>query len=855
MAYGAGDKPAKVVKRKPRVVKAPAGDIASSGGDYGTTEAKRGAKTKVVKRNTRAVYADQPVAQRKVILKKASGSTGATVRAEHQRRVVRNRELAASRALHDVPTDADLARAQAFNAAHPVKHDDGKGGLFATALNVTSKAAPGVAAAAFPAVTSALAGIDKLTGAKTVKTARKTVEHIPTDAAELAVTTPSSIAKLGSTAAHHPEKVPGMLAQPYEDLYHHPGKAITEHPVSTFLMVDPALKLPGRGLGRVARLAGKQTLERPAATLPGTALSEARTGSRDVVVRKIQARKDARSGPVRITDVGIKRRVDEFYGAAQRHVQRTTAAAVKQAKERGLQGDDFQNHVSGAVGAARQRIDERFGQEFGSTYQRTPEGVILKPKQADHGVLHDDAADAAAIADRVPFDATVKPVGDQYAVVPTVAVKRLNHHQGVGTTKALGAKLMRVSRRQFTQTVLPFSPKWLTGQAVEAGLRSLVMGAGPTSYLRASKLIGEMERQAPGSGHAFLERATPGGLVGRTASQEMSHATLADEFAGSALANVAHHLTNLGAKHGPKEVRGLFHAVTGFVFDTLNGRIIEGTTQKAMLGKALKDSPLMERSVVGLSDKAISDAAKGLHGTDAQVQLARAVQRAYGKYANFSPELRSLVQHWTPFIPWYLNVARFLTHTLPVDHPIHAALLADTDAATEEWRKAHHLSLHGEHVPSYLLGSAPVGNDQYVRLARYTPFGVGEDVSGSLAGLLLPQIDSAQMAMRGLDWTGKPLGGKRSADDVPQGERSIAAAVALIESMVPGVAQTHQVVKRTKQGTPLKQAVRKQFDPFMATGTPSSSSKPAPGFIRVPPITAKGSPVVRIKPIRIQPVE
>jgi hypothetical protein len=68
------------------------------------------------------------------------------------------------------------------------------------------------------------------------------------------------------------------------------------------------------------------------------------------------------------------------------------------------------------------------------------------------------------------------------------------------------------------------------------------------------------------------------------------------------------------------------------VYDTFNGNM-ERATQKAMLGAALKRGPLMEKSVIGLSDKAIQDAAKGLHSTEAQVQLGRAVQRMYGKYS------------------------------------------------------------------------------------------------------------------------------------------------------------------------------------------------------------------------------
>lgn len=811
--YGPGDRPTVVKKRKPRVVRAARTPAPGPPSFPKLVPVRPGAPT------PRGATKPSSQAQRTHV---------------HVSRVKRNRQIVRAQAQHDVPTDADLQRAQAFNAAHPTVPTGTR--------RVGSANVPAALLATDPAVLRAAGFRVEGTAEKIIRLPIAAAGNAPKDLAELAVTTPSSVAKLASTAVHDPGKVPGMLAAPYKQLARDPVGFVTEHPVSTALMLSPAVKLPGRFVGKVARVTGKQSLERPAATLPGSALREARTGSRDVVVRSLQARADKRSGAPRVTDRQIRRRVDEFYGAGQKHVQRVQAAAVKQVRVRKLKGDEAVAHVEGARAGAALQLDRRFAQEFGATAYRTPERVIVKPKGVAPGALHATREDAQVIADKAPFDAVIKPVGDQFAVLPQVAVKRLDHHRGVGTTKALPAKIMRVSRRQFTQTVLPFSPKWLSGQALESAYRSLLAGAGPTSYLRATKVVREMDRQVPGSGQALLERAVPGGLVGRTAAHEMTGKTLADEFAGTALANVAHHVTRMAAKPGPKQVRGLFHAVTGFVFDTLNGRIIEGTTQRAMLGAALKRSPLMERSVLGLSDRAIADAARGLHGTEAQVQLARAVTRSYGKYSSFGPELRSFVQHWTPFLPWYLNVARFLTKTLPVDHPIHAALLADVDAATEEWRKASRLSLHAAHVPSYLLGSAPVGaGDQFVRVGHYTPFGAGEDVSDptKLVSLLLPQFAGAEAALRGFDWKGQPLNGKFGPDAGPE-QKALTAANALIEAMIPGIAQGKSVIKR---------GPRRTFDPFVSTAKPKSSSGGPSVKVRVPlPLSG---PVVPPPPVKL----
>jgi hypothetical protein len=116
------------------------------------------------------------------------------------------------------------------------------------------------------------------------------------DAEEMAVTLPSSVAHLASTAVHHPEKVPGELAAPYKQLLKHPIETLNKHPLQTALMVAPAVRMPGRIAGKGLRIAGKQTLTRPAATLPGTAFKVTRTGSRDAIVRAVQSRTDRKHG-------------------------------------------------------------------------------------------------------------------------------------------------------------------------------------------------------------------------------------------------------------------------------------------------------------------------------------------------------------------------------------------------------------------------------------------------------------------------------------------------------------------------------------------------------------------------------
>src|SRR5882672_2230647 len=283
------------------------------------------------------------------------------------------------------------------------------------------------------------------------------VGHAPADIAELATTTPSSIARLATTAVTHYKKVPGMLAAPYKQFAKDPSKFATERPVTSALMFAPSIKVPGLAAGRIARLAGKQTLERPTATLAGTTLRQQRIGSRSYFKRAAQAREDAGLPPRAIrqvspTDVArkavgkqrptgpeprishsqIRTRVDEFYDRTKYHRADVERSALKQAKKRYAHLPKAErklataDHLRLAQEGASQEIERRFGREFGSHWQVGEKGTVLKPKQATEGHLHESPADAKKIAERVPFEAQIREAGPgKQTVVPKVAHDRL----------------------------------------------------------------------------------------------------------------------------------------------------------------------------------------------------------------------------------------------------------------------------------------------------------------------------------------------------------------------------------------------------------------------------------------------
>jgi hypothetical protein len=251
----------------------------------------------------------------------------------------------------------------------------------------------------------------------------------------------------------------------------------------------------------------------------------------------------------------------------------------------------------------------------------------------------------------------------------------------------------------------------------------------------------------------------------------------------------------------------------------------------------------------------LEDAARRQKGTAAQVEFGRALDKAYGKYSKHGPHMRDTILHTTPFIPWFLNMGRFLTETLPKEHPVKAALLADLNHADLEWRKKHRLSFYGDHVPDFLMGAAPRG-DRFVPAGRFGPFAPG-DVVGSLGGQVYPQIAGALLNAAGVDWTGRKLPGG-------QGRRASNVALTEAEALIPGVAQGARISGlenkvRGKKLPPGEQKSAKQraidiVNPLRSIGVSGGGSEDASSGVRVRIKPVKVKPV-RVKPVRVKPVK
>lgn len=228
----AATKPKKKARRKP-VVQAPAGDIASSGGDYGTTEAKKYEKKRAFRKAVRDTYKEQP--QRAKLAQAAKKTPGPAAKAivhEHASRIARKLELAKSKNLHDIVSPEDLKAASAFRETAEFKKaisDAAYHGAEARGLSMSQAAAAASRAQEELQSTKALSRYQtdplKIAGIAAFQTARATVEDpehvIPKTAGGLGkmiIGAPAGVADLALNPSRIPE-VPSLVAEDFKRRY------------------------------------------------------------------------------------------------------------------------------------------------------------------------------------------------------------------------------------------------------------------------------------------------------------------------------------------------------------------------------------------------------------------------------------------------------------------------------------------------------------------------------------------------------------------------------------------------------------------------------------------------------------
>ncbi|HTU57549.1 MAG TPA: hypothetical protein VMF89_03930, partial [Polyangiales bacterium] len=321
-------------------------------------------------------------------------------------------------------------------------------------------------------------------------------------------------------------------------------------------------------------------------------------------------------------------------------------------------------------------------QEYIERYNHDHPGIQLKavnerakelsPEQTERvNELQDDGKGESAYAKSLLDNRLVRPSDPhdpnaRVAVIPKAVIDRERAHLTVeGRRNPLEAV-----NRHFRNTVLPFSTKWIAGNTFEAALRLALKRAGIGDYRFAHKLLNGMddeEREAAlshiggGLNVGFAQRANLEALTRKSGEADAIAQSQVIRRNWMGIVDAYTHLRN-----------GIFHF----------NRAIESRAEVAAFGAHAKAqlhefAGSWENAVKHQEDymQQLRDHLATPQGAEA---AAKAVHDTLGKYAGFSPSVKTFINSVAPFGPWYLNSMKFVAYTLPHDHPyVQAALLAD----------------------------------------------------------------------------------------------------------------------------------------------------------------------------------
>lgn len=401
-----------------------------------------------------------------------------------------------------------------------------------------------------------------------------------------------------------------------------------------------------------------------------------------------------------------------------------------------------------------------------------------------------------------------------WALIPEQVAARAGEFQKLLGAQA-GVKAIQKATSIFRKVVLQ-RPSFITGNNFEATVRGVLKGAlpGTPDYFMMRRILDALPETQRDS---ILQGVIGGGHMHMVSSAHVRRTVdqLGDGRIARASQGVAHTVP-------ARLITSAWDHWNHLLFETINARI-ERQFRIALAGKAARQQ-LFPQKLLVLSNKAVAEAAHGLTDTATQRLLGREVDRAYGQYDKFSPEMRRWLMLYTPFAAWIANSIRFVLQTLPRDHPVVTGLVAAAAQTSDDWRKAHGLtqinSKGVKQVPGFLQGTIPGGDGSYLRaFTRYTPAGFWSDPLASAGGAIMPQLNGVEAAFAGTDWKGTPLKDKSTLGRLDEAFKEAAAEI------VPGLGQYQQI--GTGKGT-TEQRLRKFVDPFMFTKSNASSRPHSP---------------------------
>jgi hypothetical protein len=446
-------------------------------------------------------------------------------------------------------------------------------------------------------------------------------------------------------------------------------------------------------------------------------------------------------------------------------------------------------------------------------YDKATRESILENQGTASAPGHLDALTTGRLDDALKEPDGKERLARNVVLVPAQQVERFRAHQTTGSSS--GAKVGQVATRAFRGTVLPFSTTWLTGNVAEAVLRSVASGVTPGDALRGRRVMRELRKLDEEAWRQADTRIRGGLLYG--SGDRMTVRRASEDFRGTRFETPAKAAEFVGRLPVVRQTLGGLRAYQRGVFALNRG--MEQAFQSGVIGKqARMDAQELTGSwakAIRMQEDVAREVARGLLGTPKQVQFARAADDILGKYGRFSPSTRRAIQTFAPFLPWFLNAARFVGYALPVHHPAKTALLANVTTTLGEEIEANR-----KKVPPGDLQSAIRRKDGgLVNLARYTPFGAFTKGVQGITEPLLPQVDSAVAILQGRSFTGKPL--RFEDKSTPADRKKLWLAMyTMLEAAVPGVS----IIRRAQEGGATPYDDSTVLDPKTKPGTKRGSA-------------------------------
>ena len=362
------------------------------------------------------------------------------------------------------------------------------------------------------------------------------------------------------------------------------------------------------------------------------------------------------------------------------------------------------------------------------------------------------------------------------ALIPTVAADRFaaQFAKADATMKSIG----RVTQ-QFRRTVLPYSTHWMLQIGSEAALRAILAGVFDPRYLRdGRRLVKRLEHSE----------------AGRAAAAEMVNATFYNARDPLAVHNPNPGMVSSAARAFPP-ARMIIWAHNRYA-DTIGQAMytLEHNARMMGLGKLAHQEVQAFghswRNAVKLQGRALEELAQKLETNPALVaKFGRAIDDTFGKYNKFTPRQRAAIQSLMPFLPWYLNAAKYVFWHLPAKHPVASALMASLRQTINQDIQ------DGKKLPLNAYAMQELG--------RISPFGIftpptstpstGAALAGQqFTGAVAPQAEGALFNLAGVNSFGEgplkqpPSGANYKGDTKPMSGPALAAAVeGLLESFLP----------------------------------------------------------------------